>query len=140
MHTQRAHDQSEAMLSHFAPKFFAIPVALFALTASQSIAIGADDQKAVNEAPEQDTELAFVQAACGGCHAVEYPALSPNPAAPTFASIANRDGLDGDSLSGWLANAHNYPEVMDFDLDPAQVQTIARQMLRLRHPDYKPVE
>ncbi len=140
MQVRPARDQSVVMVTHAASRLFAIPVALLALAATQSIAHGADGQKIANEASEQDKELAFVQAACGGCHAVEYPALSPNPAAPTFASIANRDGLDGDSLSSWLANAHNYPEVMDFDLDPAQVDIIARQMLRLRHPEYKPVE
>ena len=82
--------------------------------------------------------LAFVQAACGGCHAVEAPGLSRNPQAPTFEAIANRSGLSEDTLAAWLADAHNYPEVMDFDLDPSQVEMIADHMLRLRLEGYAP--
>ncbi len=81
--------------------------------------------------------LAFVQAACGGCHAVEAPGLSPNPASPPFADIANRDGLTKATLLNWLTDAHNYPEVMDFDLDPPQVEEIADYILTLRSEDYR---
>ncbi len=104
-------------------------------TAATSGQTASTPQPSLNDDP-----LAFTQAACGGCHAVEYPGLSPNSAAPTFASIANRPGLDGDTLSAWLARAHNYPEVMDFDLDPEQVDLVARQLLQLRSEDYRPVE
>ena len=83
------------------------------------------------------SDLAFSQAACGGCHAVEPPGLSPNPKSPTFADIANSPGLTDDTLAIWLADAHNYPEEMDFDLNQGQVETIARHMLRLRDPDYE---
>ena len=83
------------------------------------------------------TDLAFAQAACGGCHAVEPPGLSPNPQSPTFADIANSPGLTDDTLATWLSDAHNYPEEMDFDLNEKQVATIARHMLRLRDPDYE---
>ena len=81
--------------------------------------------------------LAFVQAACGGCHAVEPPWLSPNPLAPRWVDIANRPDLSEASLASWLADAHNYPEEMDFDLDPDQVDLIAGYMLTLRSPDYQ---
>ncbi len=91
-------------------------------------------------APPSGDALAFAQAACGGCHATEYPELSPNPAAPTFASIANREGLNAEMMARWLADAHNYPEVMDFDLNAAQVEVIAQHMLTLRSADYVPVE
>ena len=83
------------------------------------------------------SDLAFAQAACGGCHAVEPPGLSPNPQSPTFADIANSPGLTDDTLALWLSDAHNYPEEMDFDLNDKQVETIARHMLRLRDPDYE---
>lgn len=86
------------------------------------------------------TDLAFAQAACGGCHAVEPPGLSPNPKSPPFADVANSPGLTDATLAIWLADAHNYPEEMDFDLNRKQVDTIARHMLRLRDPNYeKPV-
>lgn len=83
------------------------------------------------------SDLAFAQAACGGCHAVEPPGLSPNSQSPTFADIANSPGLTDDTLALWLSDAHNYPEEMDFDLNEKQVETIARHMLRLRDPDYE---
>ncbi len=110
------------------------------LMACQTATNSAGETASTPQPSLNDDPLAFTQAACGGCHAVEYLGLSPNSAAPTFASIANRPGLDGDTLSAWLANAHNYPEVMDFDLDPEQVDLVARQLLKLRSEDYRPVE
>jgi len=89
--------------------------------------------------PSPDTRApAFVEAACGGCHAVEPPFLSPNPAAPSFLAIANRRGLSERSLADWLADAHNYPEDMDFTLTRAQIDQIAAYMVRLRNAGYVP--
>lgn len=81
---------------------------------------------------------AFVQAACGGCHAVDPPGLSPNPLAPEFEAIANQPGLTEDTLASWLSDAHNYPEVMDFDLEPHHIEWIAAHMITLRREDYSP--
>ena len=81
---------------------------------------------------------AFVEAACGGCHSVEPPFLSPNPHAPSFESIANREGLTERTLARWLTDAHNYPEAMDFDLEPKHVKQIADYMITLRREDYEP--
>ena len=89
-------------------------------------------------APDHDT-LAFVQAACGGCHAVENGYLSPNPKAPRWVDIANREGLSEETLASWLYDAHNYPEMMDFDLDQARADEIADHMLKLRSNDYQPL-
>lgn len=83
---------------------------------------------------------AFVEAACGGCHAVEPPFLSPNPAAPTFESIANRIGVTRATIRAWLVNAHNYPEVMDFDLQREQVDQTVDYMITLRRADYVPAQ
>lgn len=89
--------------------------------------------------PSHDTRApAFVEAACGGCHAVEPPFLSPNPAAPSFASIANRRGLSERSLASWLSQAHNYPEDMDFTLSQAQIDRIAAYTVTLRSAGYVP--
>ena len=90
-------------------------------------------------APSHDTRApAFVEAACGGCHAVEPPFLSPNPASPSFAAIANRSGLSEKSLGDWLADAHNYPEDMDFTLTRKQIDQIAAYMVSLREAGYVP--
>ena len=89
--------------------------------------------------PSPDTRApAFIEAACGGCHAVEPPFLSPNPASPSFAAIANRQGLSEKSLGDWLADAHNYPEDMDFTLTRAQIDQIAAYMVTLRDAGYVP--
>ncbi len=90
------------------------------------------------QAPPQPDPPAFVEAACGGCHAVEPPFLSPNPESPSFAAIANREGLSEDTLADWLADAHNYPEMMDFDLTREQVDEIAAYMITLRREGYTP--
>lgn len=85
-----------------------------------------------------DGPSAFIEAACGGCHSVEPQYQSPNPAAPTFEAIANRDGLTADTLGAWLKDAHNYPEFMDFDLEEEQAEDIAAYMVTLRSDDYTP--
>ncbi len=115
---------------------------IFSLTGCQTHSQSAETASAPPppHTSTQDEALTFTQAACGGCHAVEYPDYSPNPSAPTFASIANREGLSEDTLASWLADAHNYPEVMDFDLTADQVEMVAEHMLTLRKDDYRPVE
>jgi hypothetical protein len=89
--------------------------------------------------PPVDNEvLAFAQAACGGCHAVEQDMLSPNPLAPEWPRIVNTPGLTSASLERWLVDAHNYPEEMDFDLDAPQVEDLVAYMLGLRREGYEP--
>ncbi|MEL6530568.1 MAG: hypothetical protein AAGK01_00025 [Pseudomonadota bacterium] len=83
---------------------------------------------------------AFVEAACGGCHAVQPPFLSPNPEARSFEAIANREELSEATLASWLKDAHNYPDVMDFDLSEEQADEIAQYMVTLRRGDYRRVK
>lgn len=117
-----------------------VPALLLALAACQTP--GTDNPPPMvgtSTSPSPDTRAsAFVAAACGGCHAVEPPFLSPNPASPSFAAIANRRGLSEKSLAEWLSEAHNYPEDMDFTLTPAQTRQIASYMVTLRHAGYVP--
>ena len=112
-------------------------LALLAATAPLAACQTASQPEQARAAVEPDPP-AFVEAACGGCHAVEPPFLSPNPQSPSFEAIANRAGLSEDTLGDWLADAHNYPEVMDFDLTRAQVDQIAAYMITLRREDYRP--
>jgi mono/diheme cytochrome c family protein len=118
------------------------PALLLALAACQTP--GTDNPPPMvgkSTSPSRDTRApAFVEAACGGCHAVEPPFLSPNPASPSFAAIANRRGLSETSLANWLGEAHNYPEDMDFTLTPAQTRQIAAYMVTLRDAGYVPDE
>ena len=89
-------------------------------------------------ASEKASPPAFIEAACGGCHAVEPPFLSPNPHAPTFESIANREGLTEATIADWLTDAHNYPEVMDFDLEADHIEQVADYMISLQRDNYEP--
>jgi len=117
------------------------PLALLALTACQTANPDAPPMIGKPTAPSPDTRApAFVEAACGGCHAVEPPFLSPNPASPSFAAIANRQGLSEASLAAWLSEAHNYPEQMDFTLTATQIDQIAAYMVTLRDAGYVPDE
>lgn len=83
---------------------------------------------------------ALASASCAACHGIERNSvLSPNPAAPSFPSIVNQEGLSAQTLSYWLRNAHNYPAEMDFELDPAKTDDLVEYMLTLRDPNYIPV-
>ena len=82
--------------------------------------------------------LAFAQASCGGCHAVERYGASPNPNAPAFAGIVNQPGLTAETLSSWLRDAHNYPEEMEFYLEGPEVDDLVAYMLTLRDVNYRP--
>lgn len=138
--TERVH--GDAMTQH--------PLRAIALLATPLLALAACQTPGSENPPPMvgkstsrsaDTRApAFVEAACGGCHAVEPPFLSPNPASPSFASIANRPGLSERSLADWLAEAHNYPEDMDFTLTRPQIDQIAAYMVTLRQAGYVPDE
>lgn len=119
-----------------------LPVLLIlALASCQSAPEAGADRVSARPAtsvrPPDPPIAAFAQAACGGCHAVRPDSLSPNPASPAFAEIANRPGLTEASMATWLRDAHNYPEDMDFELDGKQVDALAAYILSLRVPDYR---
>lgn len=80
----------------------------------------------------------LVQGVCGDCHGVQAPFLSPNPEAPAFDAIANRTGLSAGSLANWLYDAHNYPELMEFELSRAEAREVADYMVTLQTEDYRP--
>lgn len=138
--TEKAHGAH--MTQHPLRSFALLAVPLIALAACQTPG-SENPPPMVGKAtsPSADTRApAFVEAACGGCHAVEPPFLSPNPASPSFAAIANRSGLSETSLADWLEEAHNYPEQMDFTLTRPQIDQIAAYMVTLRHAGYVPDE
>ena len=82
--------------------------------------------------------LAFAQASCGGCHAVDRYGASPNPNAPPFAGVVNQPGLTAETLSSWLRDAHNYPEEMEFYLQRREVDDLVAYMTTLRDVNYRP--
>jgi mono/diheme cytochrome c family protein len=83
----------------------------------------------------------FASASCAACHGIERDSmLSPNPRAPSFPAIVNRQGLTAETLSSWLHNAHNYPAEMEFELDPKRADDLVEYMLTLRDPNYRPID
>jgi mono/diheme cytochrome c family protein len=135
----RADKEDKTTMTH---RILLLTAAALALSACQTAApADAPPMVGKSTSPSRDTRApAFVEAACGGCHAVEPPFLSPNPASPSFAAIANRRGLSEKSLADWLAEAHNYPEQMDFTLTRPQIDQIAAYMVTLRDAGYVPDE
>lgn len=119
----------------FVSTFVAVPM----LLASAACVHGQPEQASSATMADADhaETFAFVQTNCGGCHAVEGDNLSSNPQAPRFIDIANREWLTRKSLATWLADAHNYPEMMEVDLAPEQVDAVAGYMLTLRSEDYQ---
>lgn len=81
---------------------------------------------------------AFAQARCSACHAITADGVSPNPESPPFAAIINKPGLTRDTLRGFLRDSHNFPDAMNFHVEPEQVNDLADYMLTLRTPDYRP--
>lgn len=93
----------------------------------------------VHLSPGAKRGLALANANCAGCHAITANASqSPNPRAPTFELVANREGLTRETLTSFLRDAHNYPEAMQFTLGPKQADDLAAYMLTLRRADYHP--
>ena len=84
------------------------------------------------EAPSSARGLDFAQAHCSGCHAVTALSISPHPEAPPFDSVVNTRGLTDATLKAWLRNSHNFPEIMNFDVDPGHIDDLAAYMLTLR--------
>lgn len=79
----------------------------------------------------------LVSAVCGSCHAVTPGTLSPLPQAPTFPAIANREGLTRETLTAYLRDAHNYPDIMDVGLTDEDVHLVVDYMLSLKDPGYR---
>ncbi|MEM1195335.1 MAG: hypothetical protein AAGH57_04475 [Pseudomonadota bacterium] len=121
-----------------------IPTALaglipLALAPALALALGACQLAPARTSASSATPIpAFVQGVCGDCHGVEPPFLSPNEDAPGFDAIANSAGLTDESLTQWLIDAHNYPELMEFALTEDEARQVADYMVSLQSEDYEP--
>jgi mono/diheme cytochrome c family protein len=111
-----------------------LPALALALALAACQTTGAMPQAAAPEAP------AIVASVCADCHAVQPPFLSPNGDAPPFDALANRTGLTRATLTDWLRDAHNYPDLMEFALDEAETAKVADYILALKEPDYRPAQ
>lgn len=81
------------------------------------------------------TGLRLAEARCSGCHAITPGQVSPNSDAPAFASIAQRPGLTQASAGSWLRQSHNFPEQMNFYLEPDEAEQMATYLFTLREAE-----
>lgn len=94
---------------------------------------------AMNAAPTEEGVPQLVSGVCAGCHAIKPNQISPLAEAPSFVDLANTPGLTHDTLVAYLSDAHNYPDVMDVDLDQVDVETVTMYLLTLQSEDYRRV-
>lgn len=85
-----------------------------------------------SDRPEADRGRQFAQAHCSACHAVERLTLSSNPEAPPFDLIVNRQEVTMDTLKTFLGDSHNFPEVMDFEIEPQNIDDLAAYLMTLK--------
>ncbi|MBI1341112.1 cytochrome C [bacterium] len=56
---------------------------------------------------DADAGLAYASRSCAGCHAIDpLTERSPNPAAPTFRSIASAPGMTLTAFNVWMTTGH----------------------------------
>ena len=69
---------------------------------------------------------------CAQCHAVRAGKFrSPNPMAPSFASVAATPGMTETALRVWLQTSH--PTMPNYTLTPEERGDIVAYILSLRH-------
>ena len=88
--------------------------------------------------PAEERGLAFARQHCSGCHAVGAGQSSPNVEAPTFETVVNTPGLAAATIKPWLRDSHNFPAMMNFTIDPDQIDDLAAYMMTLQRGDYVP--
>jgi mono/diheme cytochrome c family protein len=75
--------------------------------------------------------LAFARANCAECHAVKATEeKSPNPKAPTFASVAKTPGMTGRALAVWLQTSH--PTMPNFIVPGEDRDNVIAYIMSLR--------
>lgn len=122
------------MLTH---PLLLIATASALLAACQTTAPGPAPDSAAQAQNQPPTIVASV---CADCHAVKAPFLSPNEEAPPFDALANQPGLTSETITRWLVDAHNYPELMEFALSEEEAKDVAGYILTLKSDDYRPSE
>lgn len=75
--------------------------------------------------------FAFARANCAECHAVrDTEKESPNPKAPTFASVAKTPGMTGRALAVWMQTSH--PTMPNFIVGEEDRDNVIAYIMSLR--------
>lgn len=120
------------------PRFMLIAIALLAAGSATAVSSATARPREPVLSASAKRGQALAQARCAACHAVTPNAPSPNSEAPGFDDIANRDGLSAATLRGYLRDAHNYPDAMNFRIDPRAVRDLSAYIVTMRQPGHKP--
>ena len=90
----------------------------------------------LSEATQMQSRGEFLaEALCSGCHAIADGEVSPNPEAPTFVEISDRDGLTRETLGDFLHDSYNFPGQMNLEVSDEDADAIAAYILTLRSAD-----
>lgn len=114
---------------------FIFAAALLAISACSPTLTATDGESSEEDVAQADRAVAglsVAEARCAGCHAVTPGQISPDSDAPPFASIARRPGLTNATASRWLRNSHDFPDQMNFTLEPDHAEALAAYLLTLR--------
>ena len=106
--------------------------ALLAISLSSYGALAAGRPPASGSTASVARGKAFAEAHCAACHAVVRDRFSPNPDAPVWENVVNKEGLTAETLTYWLRHSHNFPEIMNFEVADDQVDDLSAYMLTLR--------
>ena len=118
------------------------PLALSAITLLWACAGTEQERPAAGSAaalasPEKtpaERGLAFAQAQCSGCHAVQPGTEPPNPQAPSFEAVANELGFSQTSLREFFVDKHDTPDQMLIELDDDAAEIVTAYIMSLRKP------
>lgn len=115
-------------------------LALAALAAGSAAAVSSATARPKEPALSASAQrgLTVAQARCASCHALTPNESSPNPEAPSFDDVANREGLTADTLRGYLRDAHNYPDAMNFRIGRRDVRDLSAYIVTLKYAGHKP--
>ena len=72
---------------------------------------------------------------CAGCHAIDPGEVSPNPRAPTFATLAHAPGIGVADMTTHMHDTHNMPEAMTFEIAPEDADELAAYIVSLKTAD-----
>lgn len=120
------------------PRFALLALAALAAGSAVAVSSATTRPKEPTLSVSAQRGLTVAQARCAACHALTPNESSPNPEAPSFDDVANREGLNAGTLRGYLRDAHNYPDAMNFRISRREVRDLSAYIVTLKYTGHKP--
>lgn len=106
-------------------------IALAAAAASLAVLAACANTSDTEDGPRAADGRDYARSACAGCHAVESgDSASPNPAAPTFQSLADRPDMSRVALGALLRTPHR--AMPDLIVSPSEADALYAYFETLR--------